>query len=133
MYKRHAPPLSFLILLCITYTASQALDSTSSYSKIYDVSGKLFSSIHSRSKSLQNQLSKRTEKYLVCLAKQEKKLKRRLWKNDSLTANMLFGDVDARYAELKSELSERTSTSTAHGYYSGKIDSLKTALNFLNE
>ncbi len=62
------------------------------------------------------------------MQKQEQKLKRKLWKKDSVKAQAIFGDIEEKYASL------RNLNSTQHPpsqLYSGHLDSLKTSLSFL--
>lgn len=125
--------LSLLFLWCIAYTRLQAQDSSSLYNKIYNFPDKLFGSINSKSQGLQNKLTQQTEKYLSRLARQEKKLQKKLWKKDSAAAKELFGDVEARYAALKGKLTEPVQSNKFRNVYSSHLDSMKTAFNFLQQ
>lgn len=133
MRKLQAPQLPLVILLCLLCSLVCAQDSSSLYGKIYNFPDKFFGSISSRSKKLEGNLTKQTEKYLTRLARHEKKLQKKLWKKDSTAAKELFGDVDGRYGELRLKLADANPASKLRNVYSGHMDSMKTALSFLNE
>jgi hypothetical protein len=133
MSKRHALSLPLMLLLCIICTSLQAQDSASLYSRIFNFPDKLFGSISSKTKGLEDKLTRQTEKYLTRLARKEKKLQKQLWKKDSTAAKETFGDIDARYAQLKSDLASPSSSSKLRNVYSGHMDSMKTALRFLDQ
>jgi hypothetical protein len=115
--------LPSIIFLCCLFNQVSAQDSTI-YSKLYNLPDKFFSRLDKKSQDIETKLSKQTDKYLDRLAKQEKKLQRKLRRKDSTAAKEIFGDVDARYAKLKSGLSDQN-------VYSGRLDSMQTALSFL--
>ncbi|HEU4471641.1 MAG TPA: hypothetical protein VFR58_11185 [Flavisolibacter sp.] len=90
-------------------------------------SGKQLSLLGERANGLRGKLDKATEKYLQKLQRQEKKLRRKLGKLDSLQAQALFGGIDEKYASLQNSI-PRLSRYTS--VYSGRLDSLATSLNF---
>jgi hypothetical protein len=98
--------------------------------KLISIPDKLFSAVDKKARSVEDRLSKGTEKYLSKLERREEKLKRKLWKRDSTLAKELFGDVKGRYAKL------RATTGSAGKYsnvYSPRLDSLNTAINFIDQ
>lgn len=117
--------LLFLVLCTLSVSVTQAQDS-SVYSKLYNLPDKFFSRISVKSQDIEQKLTRQTEKYLARLANQERKLQKKLWKKDSVAAKQLFGDVDARYADLQSKLAN------GQQVYSGRLDSLQTALRFID-
>jgi CII-binding regulator of phage lambda lysogenization HflD len=114
-----------LLLLCIGFPALAQQDS-SAYSRIYSLPDKLFNGLNKKTQDFERKLDKQTDRYLSRLAKQEKKMRRKLWKKDSLAAKNLFGDVDKRYASLKSSAGNLTNAYSAH------LDSMHTGLRFLD-
>ncbi|MGB8192511.1 MAG: hypothetical protein WCF67_11360 [Chitinophagaceae bacterium] len=122
MLSRRMP---MLLLFCLCAIAGRAQDSLL-YSKLHDLPDKFFNRINGKSKSIAEKLNRQTEKYLIRLEKQERKLQRKLWRKDSVAAKQLFGDVGGKYAELKNNLHDQH-------IYSGRIDSMQTALLFLDE
>lgn len=103
---------------------------SSRFDKLISLPDKLFASLDKKTATLQSKIEKQTEKYLNKLQKQETKLKRKLWRKDSLKAKEIFGDVEKRYTDLKNTSDSNSKYSLV---YSGHLDSLSTALNFLNK
>lgn len=118
--------LPLVILFCLLHHSGHAQDSTA-YSRIYKLPDRLFSGINARAESITQKLSVQTKKYFARLNKQEKKLKKKLWRKDSLAAKELFGDVDARYESI------HTSFTGKQNVYIGHLDSVQTALLFLEQ
>jgi len=91
---------------------------------------KFFSAIDKKAANAEAHFTRATDKYLTKLQRREEKLKRKLWKKDSLLARELFGDVKVRYAKL------RATTGGSGKYsdvYSPRLDSISTALNFVDK
>jgi hypothetical protein len=72
-----------------------------------------------------------TEKYLLKISKQELKLKRRFAKKDSTLAEQMFGNIHREYNNLKNILNN--TAVKIPGSYNSRIDSMKTALHFLEK
>jgi hypothetical protein len=119
-----ATALPFIILLLCYCSTGRAQDSTA-YAKLYSLPDKMFGRISQQTLRLEQKLERQTQRYLERLAKQENKMRNKLWKKDSAAAKALFGDPSAKYAELQNQL---TGSPKA---YNGHLDSLQTALNFL--
>lgn len=120
--------LAFLLFFSIL---AEAQDSTSLYNKIYDLPGKFFGSVSSKTEKFQQDLLRSTEKYLKKLSRQELKLQRKLAKKDSTATKALFGNVNKRYDSLRKAL--YSPVANTQNIYSGRIDSMQTALNFFNK
>lgn len=128
-----------LLYICtiflLTSISSYAQDSSSHnfIDKIISFPDKVFGRIDKESNRLEQKLNHQTERYLTKLEKREEKLKRKLWKTDSTKAKEVFGDVKDRYAKLRKSLNDKEAK--ASGYrsqiYNGKLDSLQTAMRFL--
>ena len=120
----------YIILLCYFFIQSSgsalSQDSTR-FEKIISSPNKLFTSLDKKTKSIKDKLSKQTGKYLTRLQRQEKRLQKRVWKKDSLLAKQLFTDLDGKINSLRVS----QSTTKYDNVYSGRLDSLTTALNFL--
>lgn len=122
------------IIICIISKLSVAQDTTSLYSKLYNLPDKFFNSINSKAQELESKLSKQTDKYLRKLERNEKRLKQKLAKKDSLSAEQIFGSVEQRYATLRAKLIDISSrTKELRSSYYPKMDSLSTTLKFLNQ
>jgi len=115
------------IFLFATGLLSNAQDS-SRLDNFISFPDKLFGAIDKKARGIEEKLDRQTIKYLNRLEKQEQKLKRKLWKKDSLLASKIFSDVKNRYQELKTT---PVTTSKYSSLYSGHFDSLTTSLNFL--
>lgn len=121
------PKLLAIVLLC-TAKLSIAQDDSSRLDKLISFPDKVFGTLDKKTKSIEDRLSKQTDKYLSKLQRQENKLRRKLWRKDSSLAKQLFDGADKKYKQLKN------TTGTVNKYasvYSGHLDSLTTALNFL--
>jgi hypothetical protein len=82
---------------------------------------------------LDQQLTRQTARYLHKLAKQERRLQRKLSRIDS-TAAKSFGDINAQYAALTEKIKSPSFNNTGlSGQYLPNIDSLETGLSFLNQ
>jgi hypothetical protein len=102
---------------------------TSRLDKIIALPDKLFSSLDKKTASIQTKLQKQTDKYLTKLQRHEENLKKKLWSKDSVKAEEVFGDIDKRYADLRKTSGNLSKYASV---YSGHLDSLSTALHFIN-
>jgi len=104
--------------------------------KITNFPSKLFSKIDKKAKSLDEDLTKQTEKYLESLAKKEAKLKRKLYAQDSAKAAALFANApEQKYASFIQKLKSEGSTDihSMGPEYLPYADSLQGALSFINK
>ena len=131
MTQRHSS-VPIVIALSLLSQCLSAQDSTSLYARVYQLPNKLFGSIRSKSQHLQDKLTKQTEKYLSRLQRQEKKMQRKLFKKDPVLANQVFGDVDSNYNTLRNEMTTLPGN-VFRNVYSGKMDSVRSALQFFQE
>ncbi|HEV8284261.1 MAG TPA: hypothetical protein VGQ09_08115 [Chitinophagaceae bacterium] len=92
------------------------------------VSNKIFTSIEKKTSQVEQRLNRQTEKYLSKLQKQENKLRKKLQKKDSTLAKQLFDKTAGEYDKLKNL---PANLNKYNAIYSGHLDSLSTALNFL--
>lgn len=92
--------------------------------------------MRSQTASLDQQLTKQTEKYLKKMASQEARLKRQLRKTDSTGADRLFANSDGQYAAMLQKFKNSATTgkpAAFTGTYLPYADSLETALRFLQQ
>jgi hypothetical protein len=123
-----------LIGLCCMCQAAQSQDTSSLYNRLHNFPEKFFQSINSKSEKLQNKVLSQTEKYLARLERQERRLKKKLARKDTLAAEQLFGNINERYAALREQLQSKSSgLSNLNSDYSGHVDSMKTVLSFLQQ
>ncbi|GGB19841.1 hypothetical protein GCM10011511_49500 [Puia dinghuensis] len=79
-------------------------------------------------------LDKTTRQYLQRLAREEDKLNKQLQKKDSAAARRIFAGSQAGYQQLQQSLQQRTGQlDKLRNVYSGHLDSMKTALSFLQQ
>jgi len=92
--------------------------------KLLTLPDRLLSSINKKTASTKSKLSRKTESYLTKLERKEKRLYRKAFSKDSFLAKQSFGNIDSVYDALRNATS-------AKGPYSGHLDSMTTAFNFL--
>jgi hypothetical protein len=101
---------------------------SSRINKVISFPDKFFSALGKKTSSVEQKLNKQTDRYLSKLQRQEDKLRRKLYKKDSSLAKQLFDGVNQKYAQLKSTTGN---VSKFQNVYSGHLDSLSTALDFV--
>jgi hypothetical protein len=124
--------MGLCLLICQTARAQQSDDALG---KVLNFPSRYINNVQQKYAYLDEQLTKQTEKYLHRLAKQEKKLKRRLSKVDSATAQQLFANSDQQYDRLINSIKNKTSGNIkgAAGEYLPYVDSISTSLSFLQQ
>jgi hypothetical protein len=118
---------ALLVLLLSLVSLNGYTQDSTLFAKLHSLPDKLFSRINKKSQDLERKFDRQTEKYLARLEKQEKKMQRKLWRKDSAAAKALFGDVAHRYYDMQ------RSTNTAPNVYSGHLDSMQTAVRFMQQ
>jgi len=118
------------LALCLVIGMGVNAQDSSRLEKALFFPNKVFVALDKKTSSIEQKLDKQTSRYLNRLQRQEHKLKKKLYRKDSTLAKQLFEGVDEKYTQL------RNSTGTVNKYqsvYSGHLDSLSTALNFLKD
>ena len=123
--------MAILCLLLVNNCLGQSIDSSSLYSKIYAAPDKIFNALGKRGNDFEQNLFSVSAKYLNRLKKKEHKLKRKLFRKDSSAAEAQFGNIEERYATLSDKLNQTSSHTIYEGVYSGHLDSMTTAIAFL--
>jgi len=98
-----------------------------------DLPGWFLSRMQSKITSLDDQLTKQTQKYLERMARREAKLQKKLSKVDSAGANSLFAGSAQQYTALSQKLAADTGSMHLHlsGEYQPYTDSLQGMLKYL--
>jgi hypothetical protein len=126
-----------LIVAAITFLlcqASLAQGNSATLDKFPDFPSSFFNTVNKKTTKLQAQLTKDSEKYLLRLAKREKKLQRKLSRIDSTAAKELFGNSGQQYRQMADAVKGKINAANAvRGQYIPYLDSLKTSLSFLGE
>jgi hypothetical protein len=120
----------FGALILFVRTSSGQTDSTAR--AVAQFPNRIFARINSKAASLDNALTKQTEKYLRRLARKEKKIQEKVYKLDSNAAKNIFKGTQEKYASLETSMKAGASTNGAplRGEYLPYADSLKTSLAF---
>jgi hypothetical protein len=113
--------IPLLLLLCVTADVIYAQDEPSA-----GFAARLLGQVNKKTAHIEEKLSRQTAHYLSNLEKQERKLKAKLQRKDSVAAKEIFGDVTGRYKNISN------ATGKAN-LYNGTLDSLQTALKFLDQ
>jgi hypothetical protein len=114
--------------LCVVMCVAVKAQDSSKLDKAIFFSDKVFVTLDKKTSSIEQKLNKQTDKYLSKLQRKENKLRSRLYKKDSSLAKQLFDGVDEKYDQLRNVSGN---TDKNQNVYSGHLDSLSTALNFL--
>lgn len=127
-----------LLLLCLILLVgitANSQDSSSVFDRILSFPDKVFRRVDKETSRFEQKLTQQTNKYLNRLQKKEEKLKRKLWSKDSLKAKEIFGDVEGRYNALRNNFNNQTQDAQEYSssVYIGRLDSMGTALNFLQK
>jgi len=124
-----------VICLCLLFCqVSRAQDKESVVDKVINFPASFFNKVQNKYSSLEDRLTKQSEKYLERLKKKEKKMKRKLAKVDSAKAEQTFGDIDAQYDKMIAAVqTDSLPVKRGGGAYIPMVDSVKTSLAFLGQ
>jgi hypothetical protein len=126
--------LLLLIVLLLGTFACYAQAESSGLDKALAFPGKLNKKLSEQEVQLESRLERQTDKYLRKLQRQEIRLQRKLQKQDSALAASLHLGSDSLYQSWKLTLSKDSSSlATLPTKYSGKLDSMSTAIRFLEK
>lgn len=130
MLSKKLTAILFIFFICVSASAQDS----SRLDKLLSFPDRVLSKIQRKSEKLEERLSQQTEKYLQRLARQEQKLQHQLEKTDSAKAKELFGKSQQEYQALQQKLSRAGSEfNKVSNLYSGHLDSMQTALHFLDQ
>lgn len=103
--------------------------------KAREVPVKYYSQVQQKSKKLERQVEKRTQKALSRFAREEKRMQSKLAKMDSLAAKNIFTNSIDSLGSLKNKIKQKTGKyeQALSGNYSGYLDTLQNSLGFLKE
>ena len=122
-----------LLLWIFGFFESAAVLSQDSVGVVIELPDKYIRSVDVKIRTVDNQLTRQTEKYLNSIAKQEEKLREQLEKIDSSKAAEIFGDAKKTYENLAQRLNNTTGKfdKLTSGEYIAGLDSLQGSLAFL--
>ncbi len=118
--------LGYYILACLLLTAPCLWAQDSIQPSV--VSAQYVDKVNAKAGKLEEQLDRKSDKAIKRMQKQEANMRRRLMKIDSLAANNIFGDADAKYKQLEQQLSAGKTSQ-----YIPSLDTLSSSLKFLQQ
>lgn len=129
----HGPRSAILLLFIILSYPCLAQDQLGKVQSAIDLPSKFLSKIQGRTASLNDQLTRQTERYLAKMAKREEHLRKKLLKKDPAAAKALFPDSTNQYTAFSNRLATDTGNGTMHmaGEYQAYTDSLQGMLKYL--
>ena len=127
------PRDAILLLLFILSYPCFAQEPPDKGQAIIDLPSKFLDRIQGRTASLNDHLTRQTEKYLQKMARREERLRKKLYKVDSNAAKSLFAGSAEQYAQLAQKLSTDSGSGRTllTGEYQPYTDSLQGMLKFI--
>jgi len=119
--------LTTLLLLCTIQHACSAQESSNT--SLIALPAKYFDKVSKKASAIDEKLDAKTETVLRQFQKRQEKIKRKLYKIDSLAAKNIFTETEQRYKKLEQKLSSPQQLSQ----YIPFLDTLKTSLKFLDK
>lgn len=122
--------------LCYSQQKDSALNTIhstdSSLTALQDLPSKYYSKVDKKLSSVNDQLTKKSLKYLAKFQRQERKLRESLLK---LNPEIGMSDASEKYSELSQKIKSKTDglTKIEGGSYNSYLDSLGTTLSFLKQ
>jgi hypothetical protein len=123
-------------MLFLSFYSWSQDSSSSSLNKVVDFPHRFFDKINAKTSSLDQSLTRQTEKFLQRLIKKEAKLRKKLSRVDTNAVKELFSvDPAQQYTALLKKLQSDSGATAGplSGEYVSYIDSLKCSLGFLNQ
>jgi hypothetical protein len=126
--------ISSFFLFLLTCQLSVAQEKEPVADKIINFPTSFLNKVQNKYANLEDRLTKQTEKYLMRLAKREKRLKKKMAKVDSAAAEQTFGNIDAQYDKMLAAVrTDSLPLKKGNGAYIPMMDSVKTSLAFLDK
>jgi len=128
------PQTAILLLLCSLSYCCYAQDQPDKATAAINFPSRFFSRLQHKTASLDEQLTRQTEKYLQKMARREERLREKLYKVDSMAAKSLFAGSAEQYAALSQKLTHDTGSNSSlalSGEYKPYTDSLQGILKFM--
>lgn len=122
-----------IVSSCAVSAQSDDTQAQPGESALLSLPPKYYDNVSERLGGIEQQIDKKTAKYLQKIERQERKLFQKLWKKDSAKAKELFGVTKERYDQLPAQAREQAARlGNFSKVYSSKLDSLSTAFKFLD-
>lgn len=121
----------YFILLVISTTALSQ-ENLSDLNRVTSFHTRFLEKLRVQSSELEEKIADNTQKALQKLAREETRLKKKLARKDSIAADGIFEDPASKYGHFRELLAKPDSNLNSFtNLYSPRLDSLRTALNFL--
>ncbi|MBL7699869.1 MAG: hypothetical protein JNK79_17005 [Chitinophagaceae bacterium] len=118
--------LMILPALCCVHLIAIAQDTPTVHHSA--ISSRYFEQVSAKTESLQEKLDNKTARVLLRFRKQQNRLKKKLYKIDSLAAKSIFGAAEDKFRNFENNLEQPQTP----GQYIPFLDTLKTSFKFLN-
>jgi hypothetical protein len=119
-----------IIGICVSVYGQDSTD----LNKVSELPASYYDNLTKKFDGLEGQVTSKTKKYLKKIEREENKMYKKLWKTDSTKAKELFGNVSDRYNSLESKATSKANAlDKSFRVYSGKLDSMETAIHFLEK
>jgi hypothetical protein len=136
---RYTPALCLAAALCLAVTTSRAQSAAQTTDtlagKLAGFPSRVFGKIQSQSASLNQQLSRQTQKYLTRMAQQEQQMQQKMAAVDPNGAKALFANSQQQYAALAAQVRGDTGNRKVNlsGQYVPYADTMQGAMTFLQQ
>lgn len=124
-----------MLLFCAAHIRAQSITHASLPDKIDRVPDKLLTALDGNATKMQQKLTTSTQKFLRRIARREKKMWEKLYKTDTAKGQHMAVFTDSTYAAFnkKMQAGGDNAINPFSNVYSSKLDSLKTAVTFLEQ
>jgi len=125
--------LLIILLFASKPCTAQIIDSLAGLTIPPQLPGKYYTEVDKKISSINEQLTKKSLKYLEKFQRQETKIQRKL---EKLNPGMIAENASAKYRELFQKVSSKSldvSNTSITGEYNSNLDSLGTSLSFLKQ
>jgi hypothetical protein len=130
MIKLH--PMVMLLVCMFIIKPSIAQDSLSRADRLLSFPTRFLKKVNDKASRLENNIIHKTNKALKQLSKEENRLKKKIYRRDSLTARQLFPDPTVQYSALQKNIEEKVNRTNSKEYIPF-LDTLTTSLHFLEK
>ncbi|OQP64634.1 hypothetical protein [Niastella populi] len=125
-------PIVMLMACLFIAHMSPAQDSLCLTDKVSSFPAYFLDKINKRTSGLEAAIISKTERYLKKVSKEERRLKKKLFRKDSAAASQLFPDPASQYRSFQNSITEKINISKSKEYIPF-LDTLTTSLHFLEK
>lgn len=123
-----------MLMACLFLSVSlTAQDIDEPIDKLISFPSRILKKANNKYTQLESQMERKGERALEKLAKQEKKLKKKVWSQDSVLAKQLFEIDTISYNSLETSLKQKAGNVKGHPTYIPFLDTINTSYKFLQQ